>query len=173
MVSRAFVTLHDTWPEEALGSITSTCATAIADAGLLVVLALALAAPAELRVCCGLREEKATFDALSVSQNTGLCRHLSRTLATRGLALQYSSWNLIADRLLFLWPRAFLIRLPHLRCRSMRFPLLLRTQRVALPVLLWLLAIQRCRYVPVQSPPASLVSSTTCLHLVLPASRLK
>jgi len=76
------VILHDTWPVEALGSITfititSTSATAIADVGLLVVSALALEAPAGLHVCCGQREEKATFDALSVSQNTGPCRHLS------------------------------------------------------------------------------------------------
>lgn len=89
--SRAFVILHDTWPVEALESITSACATAIADFGLLVVLALAFEAPAGLHVCCELREEKATLDVLSVSQNTGPCRHLSETLATRGLVQQYSS----------------------------------------------------------------------------------
>jgi hypothetical protein len=80
---------------EALGSITSAFATAIADFGLLVVLALALEAPAGLHVCCGQREEKVAFDALAItitiSQNTSPCRHLSETLATRGLVQQYSS----------------------------------------------------------------------------------
>lgn len=83
--------LHDTWPVEALGSITSTYFTVIAYVGLLVVSALALEALPGLHVCCGQRAEKATFDELFASQNTGPCRHLSETLSTRWLVQRYSS----------------------------------------------------------------------------------